>query len=134
MVKGSCLCGNIKYQVEIDPGKILNCHCKFCRKAHGADYATMAIVDASTLKMECGNEFLKEHKSGAGGYRAFCSECGTRLMNYGPDKITFFCVAISTIDTPLNVKPVAHINTESKAAWCTPCEGVPQFTGFPDAI
>lgn len=134
MVEGSCLCGKIKYQVEIYPDKVLNCHCKFCRKAHGADYATMAIGDASTLKISDKSGCLKEHQSGAGGYRAFCSECGTRLMNYSPDRASFFCVSLSTVDTHLDVKPVAHINVESKANWCKPSEGIPQFSGFPEDL
>ena len=27
MVKGSCLCGEIEYEVELIPGKVFNCHC-----------------------------------------------------------------------------------------------------------
>ncbi|CAA0093185.1 Glutathione-dependent formaldehyde-activating enzyme [Zhongshania aliphaticivorans] len=134
MVEGSCLCGKIGYQVEINPDNVLNCHCKFCRKAHGADYATMAIVDASTFKLIDENGCLKEHQSGAGGYRAFCSECGTRLMNYSPDRKSFFCVSLSTVDTALDLKPVAHINVESKAHWCEPYEGIPQFSAFPESL
>lgn len=134
MVKGSCLCGKVRYEVEINPAQVLNCHCQFCRKAHGADYATMAIADASTLKLDDEGGYLKEHQSGAGGYRAFCSECGTRLMNYAPDKSRFFCISLSTVDTPLDIKPAAHINTESKASWCEPYAGIPQFSAFPENL
>lgn len=134
MVEGSCLCGKVKYQIEIYRDKVLNCHCKFCRKAHGSDYTTMAIADASTLKLDDKNGYLKEHQSGAGGYRAFCSECGTRLMNYSPDRVSFFCVSLSTVDTPLDLKPVAHINIESKANWCKPYEGIPCFSAFPEGL
>jgi hypothetical protein len=134
MANGSCLCGNIRYEVEILPEKIFNCHCKFCRKAHGADYATVAVVKYSTFKLFDEKGALKEHQNGAGGFRAFCSECGTRLMNYAPDKNMFFAVMLSTIDSPINFKPVAHANTESKASWCEPYPGIPQFSGFPDSL
>lgn len=67
MVEGSCLCGNIRYEVELIPGKIFNCHCKFCRKAHGADYVTVALAKASTLKLTDDKGYLKEHKNNAGG-------------------------------------------------------------------
>lgn len=134
MANGSCLCGSIRYEVEILPEKIFNCHCKFCRKAHGADYATVAVVKYSSFKLFDEKGFLKEHQNGAGGFRAFCSECGTRLMNYAPDKNMFFAVMLSTIDSPINFKPVAHANTESKASWCEPYPGIPQFSGFPDSL
>lgn len=134
MVDGSCLCSAIRYRVELYRDKVFNCHCKFCRKAHGADYATMALGDASTLTISDENGYLQEHKSGAGGYRAFCSQCGTRLMNYSPDRTSFFCVSLSTVDTHLTLYPVAHINVESKASWCEPYGSIPQFSGFPDDI
>ena len=49
MVKGSCLCGSIKNEVELISDKIFNCHCQYCRKAHGADYVTVALAKANTL-------------------------------------------------------------------------------------
>lgn len=134
MVQGSCLCGNIHYEVEIIPEQVFNCHCQFCRKAHGADYATVAVAKYSTLQLRDEKRLLKEHENTAGGYRAFCGECGTRLMNYAPDKSTFFCITLATVDTPVDFAPVAHANTESKASWCEPYPGIPQFKAFPDGL
>jgi hypothetical protein len=134
MVEGSCLCGAIKYQVELMPDMIFNCHCQFCRKAHGADYVTVAIANGSTLTITDENNYLKEHLNDIGGYRAFCVNCGTRLMNYGPDKNIYVCVTLSTIDTPIDLKPVAHVNTESKAQWCTPYAGIPSFQQLPEGL
>jgi len=134
MVEGSCLCGSIKYEVELINDKIFNCHCQYCRKAHGADYATMALAKASTLTITDENNQLKEHLNDIGGYRAFCSNCGTRLMNYAPDKNMYFSVTLATIDSPVDVKPVAHTNIESKAKWCTPYDGIPSFEAIPDGV
>lgn len=134
MVEGSCLCGSIKYKVELLEDKIFNCHCKFCRKAHGADYVTMALAKNSTLTVSDENNHLKEHLNDIGGYRAFCSNCGTRLMNYAPDKNMYLSVTLSTIDTPINIQPVAHVNVESKADWCTLYEGIPSFKAIPEGI
>ena len=133
-VEGSCLCGKIRYQVEIFPNKIFNCHCQFCRKAHGADYVTVALANAATLNIDDSNKCLKEHQNDIGGFRAFCSECGTRLMNYAPDKSIYFSVCLSTVDTHLDVKPLAHVNTESRARWCQPYDGIAEFSGLPDKI
>jgi hypothetical protein len=134
MVEGSCLCGSIKYQVELIPEKIFNCHCRFCRKAHGADYVTVALAKASTLVVSDDNNNLKEHLNDIGGIRAFCGSCGTRLMNYAQDKNLYFSVTLSTIDTPHNLKPLAHVNTESKASWCEPYAGIPGFAGIPAGV
>jgi len=134
MVEGSCLCGAIKYEVELMPDKIFNCHCKFCRKAHGADYVTLALADASTLTITDAGDDLKEHLNDIGGYRAFCANCGTRLMNYAADKNMYFSVSLSTVDSPLDLKPIAHVNTESKANWCELSEGIPSFKALPEGV
>ena len=134
MVEGSCLCGSIKYKVELMEDKVFNCHCQFCRKAHGADYVTMALAKNSTLTVSDNNNHLTEHLNDIGGYRAFCSNCGTRLMNYAPDKNMYLSVTLSTIDTPITLKPVAHVNVESKAEWCIPYEGIPSFQKIPEGI
>ncbi|WP_370551904.1 GFA family protein [Haliea sp. E1-2-M8] len=57
---------DIRYEVEIIPEQIFNCHCRFCRKAHGADYATVAFAKASTLKLmdEKGFRCDKSHEAG----------------------------------------------------------------------
>ena len=133
-VTGGCLCGAIKYSVEVMPDKIFNCHCQFCRRAHGADYATMALADGNTLKVEDPCGALKAHKNKLGGYRAFCSECGSRLMNYAPDKSFYLSVTLSTVDSPSNLKPIAHANIESKAPWCEPYDGVVSFPGMPPGV
>lgn len=134
MVKGSCLCGAIHYQVEIFTDKVFNCHCQFCRKAHGADYASLALAKGSSLTINDDSNALTEHLNNIGGYRAFCKQCGTRLMNYAQDKNTYLSITLSTLDTVIDIKPVAHVNTESKASWCQPSADMPSFPGFPDGV
>ncbi len=136
MIRGSCLCGVIAYEVAPLTGKIFNCHCSQCRKSHGAAFATQAFADGKTLKLLKGEEFLKEY-SGHGGVRAFCSVCGSRLMNYALDKSLYLSVALSCVDgdedgKPYAGKPVAHAFVDSKAAWHRPSEDIPSYPGIPD--
>jgi hypothetical protein len=46
MMRGSCLCGSIKYQINGRLFDALNCHCTMCRKAHGAAFRSRATVKA----------------------------------------------------------------------------------------
>jgi hypothetical protein len=32
-VRGSCLCGGIRYEVDGPLGMVVHCHCSMCRKA-----------------------------------------------------------------------------------------------------
>lgn len=122
LVKGSCLCGAIEYEVELIPDKIFNCHCSKCRKAHGAAFATLAFAK--------GEDVLAEHKVKR-GTRAFCSNCGLRLMNYVPDKNEYLSVTLACVDTGLDVGPVSHVFTGSKASWYEPSDDIPSFKALP---
>lgn len=134
MVKGSCLCGQIEYEVEIIPEKTFNCHCSFCRKAHGSAFVTVTLAEGNTLKITKGENLLKEYKNDLDGFRAFCSNCGTRLMNYAQDKSMYLSIALSTVDTSIDFRPLAHVNVESKATWHEPYDGIPSFQTLPDGI
>ena len=134
MVKGSCLCGKITYEIELIPEKTFNCHCSFCRKAHGSAFVTLVLAKGDTLNITQGKEFLKEHKNDIGGIRAFCSDCGTRLMNYAEDKNAYLSVTLSTIDSAIDFAPAAHVNTESKATWYEPYDGIMSFEGIPEDV
>jgi hypothetical protein len=44
MHHGSCLCGSIKYSIDDKLELVVNCHCRFCRKAHGAPFTTLSLM------------------------------------------------------------------------------------------
>ncbi|MFW2438891.1 MAG: GFA family protein [Arenicellales bacterium] len=130
MVKGSCLCGAVEYEVELIADKVFNCHCSLCRKSHGAAFATQALVIAETLRFLKGEELLSEYQ-GRRGVRAFCSSCGSKLMNYAPDKSQYLSVSLACVDSDVDVKPVADCFVGSKADWSAICNDIPSFKGLP---
>ncbi len=133
MVKGSCLCGAIEYQVELIEGMVFNCHCSLCRKSHGAAFATQAFAQGETLEFTKGEDLLSEYQ-GKKGIRAFCGACGSRLMNYLPDKKDYLSVALSCLDGDVEVRPVSHVFVGSKACWFEPSDDIPSFTELPENI
>jgi hypothetical protein len=40
VIRGSCLCGKITYEIRGRPYFINHCHCSICRKAHGAAFGS----------------------------------------------------------------------------------------------
>jgi len=130
-IKGSCLCNAVQYEVELLTDQIYNCHCSQCRKSHGAAFATQALAKGETLNILQGVDKLSEYK-GHGGVHAFCSDCGSRLMNYAPDKSVYFSVALSSIDSGFSGKPIADAFVDFKAPWYSPAEDIPAFPGMPE--
>ncbi|MFW5834945.1 MAG: GFA family protein [Pseudomonadota bacterium] len=74
---GSCLCGALKFTVEVPKSEFHVCHCGMCRRWHGgpalmvmADHAPRFEADAA----------LGVYRSSDWGERCFCSLCGTSLL------------------------------------------------------
>jgi len=76
---GSCLCGNVKYEIRGDLGDIIHCHCTTCRKAHASAFSSVAPVDVDDFKVTSGSELLKFYESSPGKKRYFCSNCGSQI-------------------------------------------------------
>ena len=131
---GRCLCGQIEFEFEPRDGVAMNCHCSMCRRAHGAAFASMLLSSKDSLKFIKGSEALKEYYSSEFGVRAFCSECGSRLMNYAKSHSNYMSVALSAVVDECGIKPAANVQVGSKASWYTPAEDIPAFEEFPPDI
>ena len=51
MLRGSCLCGGIVYEIDALLGPGIYCHCSQCRKASGTAFATNASVPTTAFRM-----------------------------------------------------------------------------------
>ena len=71
MVQGSCLCGEVRYEIAGGLRSITNCHCSMCRKAHGAAFASYAEVEARDLHITRGQELVSRFRSSQAAQRSF---------------------------------------------------------------
>lgn len=79
-MKGSCLCGAIEYEIDQLDMPISHCHCRTCRKAHAAAFASNGGVMREHFRWVKGKEKLAAFESSPGKLRHFCSVCGSHLM------------------------------------------------------
>lgn len=133
MHTGHCLCGEIRYEIEGEIGPAVHCHCRYCRRAHGAAFATVAMVPSSALRFVAGSDRLKELQTAGVGRRAFCERCGTRLYNRPESAPGLTMLVVSSLDDESDVRPTMHVNLESKAPWYEIRDELPCFEGLPDA-
>ena len=135
MYQGSCLCGSIRFEVNNKLEPVVNCHCKYCRKAHAAAFATFLSIPDANFKITQGEDTLTKHGyrfANSDAYRCFCSICGTRLFNHLPS-INRASVSVAALELSAeeDIRPVAHINCESKCSWLELSDDLPQFEGVP---
>jgi hypothetical protein len=128
---GSCLCGSIKYRIDDPVRFVVNCHCRFCSKAHGAAFTTLLIMPFNRFEVVEGQTLLSSYEVKAlNSFRVFCSRCGTRLYNHSPSKGMMSLIA-ATLDSQAQVRPLANINLGSKCSWHRVADELPQFISTP---
>lgn len=127
MIEGSCLCGGIKYRLD-EAGAILinHCHCSRCRKASGAEYATMLHVVASYFEWISGEDLITAYESAPGNFRTFCRVCGS-MAPVEREQNDSVSVPVGSLDGDPGIRPAAHLFVGSKAPWHEIDDELPQM-------
>lgn len=84
-IDGSCHCGAIAYEAEIDPDKVAICHCTDCQALSATAFRTIVPVPEDKLRMTAGKPkiYIKIGDSGAKRAQAFCANCGSAIYATG---------------------------------------------------
>jgi len=127
MLRGSCLCGKVSYEIHGSPQFMYYCHCGMCRKATGSSFATNMMVREADFVVTSGEPLIKAYQSSPGEHRHFCSECGSPIYGKAQSRKGKVSVRCGTLDNDPLVRPAAHIYTASKASWFEICDRLPQF-------
>jgi len=127
MLKGSCLCGAIRYEIDAELGPITNCHCSQCRKASGAAFASNASVPTAAFRLVSGAELLGEWQSSPGKRRCFCRQCGSPILKRNDDNPDTVRLRLGTLDSDPGIKPSRNIYLGSKAPWFDVTDTLPRY-------
>ncbi len=131
MLKGSCLCNGIQYQISGELGPTMMCHCKNCRKGSGSAFATNVLVKTEDFKVVKGQELISEFESSEGVFRSFCQQCGSPLYSRRTSMPEAMRLKLGSLDTEVDIKPEAHIFVDSKARWDHIYDDIPQYSERP---
>ena len=128
---GRCLCGTVCYELADELGPIFNCHCHFCRRAHGSAFVSVAWIAAAALRVVAGDASIREFRTEGVGSRFFCERCGTRLWNRAESTPAYLSLVVGSLDADPARGPIMHINVESKAGWYEILDDLPQHMTLP---
>ena len=80
-IDGRCHCGFVTYEAEIDPEKVMICHCTDCQTLSGSAFRTVALTREGGFNLLSGEvkTYVKIGGSGARRPQAFCPECGSPI-------------------------------------------------------
>jgi len=122
---GSCLCGVVRYRIDAPINAVSHCHCKMCRKAHGAAFASYAGVPLDAFHLLSGKDQLGVYHSSEHVTRTFCIRCGSNLQ-FVDNREHELGVAVGTLDSPLPPPAQSRIYVGSKADWYEIADDLPQ--------
>ncbi|MBV1910290.1 MAG: GFA family protein [Kangiellaceae bacterium] len=131
LIKGKCLCGDVKYEIENRFEQFYICHCEQCRKITGSAYASNLFGDPRRFNVICGLEKIKRFDHDVRGFtKAFCIVCGSGVpyLNTKGDSIV---VPAGTLDGEPNFTQKNIIFHKEKANWSEQNEIDRYFDGFP---
>jgi len=126
-ILGSCLCGQIKYQLDSKIYLMNHCHCSRCRKVHGAAFGTFLHASSDGFKWISGKNLIKTYQASDQDERCFCAECGSNVPVIEGDDVI---IPAGSLDTDPRIKPIVHIFSGSKAPWYEISDSLKQFDEY----
>lgn len=117
-VQGGCLCGAVRFDVDLPSKWCAHCHCTMCQRAHGAGYVTWAGFKKESFRLTQDDQ-LKWHESSPGARRGFCKTCGSSMLFESARWADETHVALACIDDRIDRQPQANVNYDTHVEWMT---------------
>lgn len=82
-IDGSCHCGFIKYEAEVNPEEVYICHCTDCQSISGSPFRWAISILEEDLQLLSGQPktYAKKSDSGNTSHQLFCPECASPLYS-----------------------------------------------------
>ena len=136
VVGGSCLCGGVRFELELPFRRANHCHCSRCRKHSGTFGLTQGRVARERFRLLAGEELLRVYRpADRAAVKVFCSTCGSSLFGgHWPDGPEV-SVRLGSLDGDPEIRPQYRSHVAAAAVWDElPEDGLPRFDGAnPDA-
>lgn len=109
--RGGCLCGAVRFDVELPESSFSICHCGMCRRWGGGPFEAAHCRDPHFAK----EDGLSWYRSSDWGERGFCNRCGTSLFWRLADKTKgMMAVSVESLDDNADLSLLHHIYVDHK--------------------
>jgi len=125
-VHGACHCGSISFTAEIDPSRVMVCHCTDCQVLSGAPLRAIAISPIDKFHLQgTPKSYVKVAQSGNRRAQVFCPECGTPLYATAPENPTSVVIRLGCVAERSQLAPAAQVWQHSALPWLSQLAAVP---------
>jgi len=127
VIRGSCLCGGVAFEVEGALLRASYCHCERCRKHSGTAGLMQARVLREQFRLTRGAELIRVYGKGEGAAKAFCTACGSSLFGGDWPEGAEVSIRMGSFDDDPGIRPQFHTFVEDKAPWDEIADNLPQY-------
>ena len=125
-INGNCHCGAVSFTAEIDPSRVMICHCTDCQVMSGSAFRTIVMAPIGEFAVRGKTKsYVKVAQSGNRRAQVFCPECGTPLYGADPDNPTSVSNRLGCVKEHAQLKPAAQIWHHSAMPWLSGLSAVP---------
>jgi hypothetical protein len=131
-IDGACHCGAIAFEAEVDPGKVVVCHCIDCQILSGAPFRASIPIKAENLRFTRGapKHYVKTAQSGNKRAMGFCAECGTPFYSTSTDAHpSVYMMRLGSIRQRDQLIPTVQIWRPSAQPWAYHVADLPAHDG-----
>jgi hypothetical protein len=129
---GTCLCGDVAFEVTGAATRAYHCHCSRCRRARSAAHASNFFFALDGFRYTRGEDRIAEYKVPEARFftAAFCRRCGGKVPRVARER-GVATVPGGCLDSDPGARPTAHIYVGSKAPWFEITDDLPRHEESP---
>ena len=125
VMRGRCLCGDIRYEYRGEPVATAHCHCESCRRHASSPITTFVVIAKDRFRYTRGTPVA--YASSPGVSRTHCGRCGSPIAyesDRRPDEIDLY---IGTLDEPAAAAPTCHVHVAEQLPWFETVDTLPRY-------
>jgi hypothetical protein len=125
-ISGACHCGLISFTAEIDPARVMVCHCTDCQVLSGSPFRVSVAAPIETFVLHgTPKSYVKVADSGNRRAQMFCPECATPLFAIAPENATFVIIRLGCVKQRAELVPAVQVWQRSSIPWLPELPSIP---------
>ncbi len=125
-ITGSCLCGGVRFEVDLPFLRAGHCHCSRCRKHSGAGASTQGRVLETQFRLLSGTDLVRSYGTRGHAAKAFCKQCGSSLFGGGWPTGPEVSIRLGSLDADPEIRPQCRTYVDSRAPWDEIVDSLPR--------
>ena len=136
-IEGACHCGSISFTAEVDPSRVMACHCSDCQVLSGAPFRAVVVASIEAFVLRgTPKSYVKVAQSGNRRAQMFCPECATPLFATAPENATSVVIRLGCVKQRAELVPSTQIWQSAAMPWLAELhrtDGSPEQQSFQPA-